>query len=131
MPTATATYLAEHPVDARIAVGGAAAQADPAAQAIVGSDRYDTSTRVASRFFPHPGAVGAASGQSFPDGLAGGAALGIYGAPLVLTASSALPAAASGYLQANSASISGAVVFGGPITVSDGVAQQVGTAIAG
>lgn len=57
---------------------------------IFGPDRYSTAAAVAQRF---PGAtpVYLASGVTFPDALAGGAAAAVAGAPLLLTPPDALP----------------------------------------
>ncbi len=46
---------------------------------VFGQDRYETSTKVAQTFFPGGSYVGYASGQSFPDALAGGALMGADG----------------------------------------------------
>ena len=40
---------------------------------LVGNDRYETGTKVASTFFSNPDMVTFASGQNFPDALSGGA----------------------------------------------------------
>src|SRR5207247_11158152 len=72
MPSVTSAYLGAHPGSV-FALGGPAAAADPAATAVVGTDRYDTATHVAVRFFSGVAAVGVADGLNFPDALAGGA----------------------------------------------------------
>lgn len=129
MPEETLTYLAEHPTDTRYAVGGPAASADPVASAVVGGDRYDTSAKVAQRFFANPGAVGIASGTSFPDGLSGGALLGREGWPLLLTDPDGLPVVVHAYLSTNSASIRAALIFGGTASVSVQISQQIQAAL--
>jgi putative cell wall-binding protein len=59
---------------------------------IAGSDRYQTAARLSQEVFPD-GAPAAfvATGLSYPDGLAGGAAAGALGAPILLIPSSSLP----------------------------------------
>src|SRR5205085_10480164 len=80
---ATAAYLSSHPAT-RYAIGGPAAAADPTATAIAGVDRYATAAAVQQRFFPAAARVAVASGRSFADGLAAGAAAGHFGPPLLL-----------------------------------------------
>ena len=128
---ATAAYLAARPSDARYAVGGPAAQADPAAMPTVGADRYATSVAVANRFFTGAQAVGVASGVNYPDGLAGGAVMGRLGCPLLLTTADRLPAVVGGYLSGHTDSIGAAAVFGGSTSVEDQVAQAIQTALDG
>lgn len=130
MPTATRAYVDEHSGVARYAVGGAAAQADPAATALVGATRYETAAVVAGRFFSSPSTVGVASGENYPDALAGGLHALRAGGPLVLTAPNTLPAPTASYLQANKASIASAWVYGGVSAVSESVKTAIGQAIA-
>ncbi len=51
LPAATSAYLSKRFDAARFAIGGSAAKADPGATAVVGADRYETATRLATRFF--------------------------------------------------------------------------------
>lgn len=81
---ATVAYLALHGSDVRYAVGGPAPQADPKAIPLVGADRFDTSARVAGRFFPAPPTVGLPTGLNFPDALAAAPLLGAEEAPVLL-----------------------------------------------
>jgi putative cell wall-binding protein len=115
----TAAYLAAHPADKRIAVGGQAAAADPAATPIAGVDRYDTAAKVATTMFsPTPTTFGAALGTNFPDALSGGARSGLAGEPLLLVTTSApLPAETAAYLSA--AKPSSGVLYGGTSAVDD------------
>ena len=128
----TATYLAAHSVDTRFALGGPAAAADPAATAIIGTDRYDTSNLVARRFFSAPPAVGVASGLggSFADGLSGGADSAERGGPLLLVQTTApLPASVATYLHDVRAFVKAAEAFGGTAVVGDDVLAAVGQQI--
>jgi hypothetical protein len=129
----TATYLAAHPSDTRHALGGPAAAADPAASPIVGSDRYDTSKKVATTFFANPTVVGVASGEDahFPDALGGGAHIGAKGGPLVLTQGTSLPSVVHNYLFNNAAVIASGYLYGGPAAVSDAVKTAIQNAISG
>ena len=88
MPAFTQQYLASRTGATIFALGGPAAAAGgaPAANQIVGADRYATAVMTAQRFFPNPTAIGIASGEAFPDGLTGGAHIGKIGGPLLLTA---------------------------------------------
>ena len=51
---------------------------------ISGSNRYDTSRKIASRFFPKATTVILASGKTFPDGLSGAPLAMAYKAPILL-----------------------------------------------
>lgn len=69
-------------------------------QRIAGADRYATSAAVSAKSFTSPqGAVFVASGQNFPDALAGGAAAAKQVGPLLLTSSSRLSGATSNELK--------------------------------
>ncbi|MBQ7247004.1 MAG: cell wall-binding repeat-containing protein [Lachnospiraceae bacterium] len=52
---------------------------------VSGKDRYDTSVRIAERFFSLPDCIALATGEKFPDGLTGGSLAYPIGAPLILT----------------------------------------------
>lgn len=123
----TASYLAAHKVGAHYALGGPAAAADPAAQAFIGIDRYDTAAQVADQFFPTPTTVGVATGTAFPDALAAGPLLATMGAPLLLVPpAGALPSAVTVELLLDTATAHNAVVFGGAAAIGDAIATQVG-----
>jgi putative cell wall-binding protein len=129
VPPGARTYLDGHTGVPRYAVGGAAAAADPGAPALVGASRYETATAVAGRFFTAPPTVGIASGDNYPDALAGGLHALRAGGPLVLTGRDALPPATASYLQANRASITSGWVYGGVAAVADGVVTAIRQAI--
>ena len=86
---------------------------------ISGPDRYATAAAVQAQFFPDPAGAYYASGYTYADALAGGAAAAHRGWPLLLTAPGALPA---------STPVVGSdrVVLGGTGAVSDGVRRQLG-----
>ncbi len=124
----TATYLAEHPGDTRYAIGGplAAAGADPAATPVYGTSLYDTSAAVASRFFPSPTTIGAATGANFPDALSAGPGLGLAKAPLLLVPPSGpLPASIASYLSGVAPGLTSGTLFGGPLAVADQVLAEL------
>ncbi len=126
----TAQYLTAHPGDTRYAIGGPAAAADPAAQPLVGPDRYATSIAVARDFFPSPSIVAVASGQTFPDALSGGAVAGAAGAPMILVPSQLpLPTPAQAYFDRYSNTVQSAWLFGGTAAVSTPVAKAIAQAL--
>jgi putative cell wall-binding protein len=124
MPPATAQYLAAHSTTPVIAIGGPAAAARPSALAIVGTDRYDTSSRVAAAFFPVDAPIaGLASGETFPDALAGGANIAIFRAPLLLTRKLTLPAVVSDYLDSHTSLA--VQLYGGTAAIDDAVLDEL------
>jgi len=130
LPPAVAQYLLDHPGAQYVAIGGPAAQAAPTATPVVGVDRFDTAVRVAESLFNAPTVVGAASGDSFPDGLSGGAMIGKTGGPLLLvTGSVGIPPIVQAYLQAHASTIGTVQVFGGPGAVSDAILNDLTQAI--
>jgi putative cell wall-binding protein len=124
LPAATSSYLSAHASAHVYAIGGPAAAADRSATALVGTDRYATSVLVANKFFTAPTVAGVASGENFPDALAGGAYLAHAGGPLLLTASDTLPAAITQYLTSVRLTLTAIDVFGGPSAVSNDVLSK-------
>ena len=130
LPAETSAYLSAHP-GAVYAIGGPAAAADPAATAIVGADRFDTSIDVATKFFSAPSQVGIATGLSFPDALSAGALLGHVTAPLLLVATSSVPGSVTTYLAAVKGTVTTGYLIGGPNTVNQSVADAINLALGG
>lgn len=93
-----------------------------------GANRYETATLIATHG-THMGllwnGVGIASGEAFPDALAGGAALGAMRTVLLLTPPASLDSYASAALDANKAEIDGVHFLGGTSAVSTGVEASV------
>lgn len=87
---------------------------------IAGSDRYDTAARIsAATFAANVPVVYLATGATFPDALAGGAAAARTGGPILLTRPGAMPPATIAELQRlKPARI---VVLGGPTIIGDGL----------
>jgi len=147
MPQATRDYVTSAGFATKgtvLAVGGQAVQASAGvagATPVAGSSRYDTAAAVAKLFSSQQfftdatQLVGVATGENWPDALAGSALLAYGGGPLVLTKGTTLPDASADALrtlQADARSAGGvkqALVFGGSDVVSDAVAGQVGTAL--
>jgi hypothetical protein len=129
MPPAVATYLGGLTSPTVYAIGIAAAQADPSATAYFGGDRFATSALVAQKFFTSPTVVGVATGYDFPDALAGGAAMGIKGGPVLLSDPNMLPSADALYLTDSQSTIGQAFLFGGQGALSPAIARTVSNLI--
>jgi hypothetical protein len=102
---------------------------------VVGKDRYATASQLAGQFgaLTH---VGVATGTSFPDALSGGAYQASLGQPLLLTDPASLPATAAAalaplYTNAYLPWPRSVAIFGGPGAVSDGVRDQIVSAVHG
>jgi putative cell wall-binding protein len=94
-----------------------------------GPNRYETAARIidaglAKRWIDLD-TLGVATGVNFPDALGGGAALGYYGSPVLLTSGTALSPAAAAFLDRHQYEIGRVDVFGGTTTVSDTVKSAV------
>ena len=134
MPSATKGYLAGHLGAEVFAIGGAAAKAapnTPADHQLVGIDRYETGTKVASHFFDSPDLLIFASGENFPDALSGGAFAALLDAPIVLVRTDIIPAVVTTYLRANEKSVSGSAVVGGAGVVTDKVRTSLESSLNG
>lgn len=95
---------------------------------LAGNDRYATSAAVAATFEPDVPVVYIASGYAFADALTAAAAAGSLGAPVLLSAPTALPAVIRAQiLRLNP---SRAIIAGGTIVVSDAVLRAVRDAVA-
>ena len=130
LPPSTSAYISANPQAQVWAVGAQAAAAAPAgAQNLVGVDRFETSARVAERFFPSPTFVGISSGVNFPDALAGGAHAAGRGSPLLLSLPEGLPGPVLSYLQARRDAITAGVLYGGSVALSENVRTGVEQAI--
>jgi putative cell wall-binding protein len=90
-----------------------------------GADRYDVAVKVSARHFPSSDTVYLASGQNFPDALAGSAAAGAEKAPVLLTLRDRVPDAVRN--EVARLKPQRIVVLGGPSTVSDSVLSTLTT----
>jgi hypothetical protein len=88
-----------------------------------GSDRYATAAAISAGWAPGVPVVYVATGLNFPDALAGAAAAGALGAPLLLVTGTTVPAATAAELaRLKPGRI---VILGGSGAVSDDVASQL------
>ena len=96
-----------------------------------GAKRYDTAVAVSKATYPTPGVpvVYIANGEDFPDALAGAAAAGKLGGPVLLTPAGGLPSVVSTELdRLNPQRI---VILGGTGVVSTTVEKQVAQYVGG
>ena len=91
---------------------------------IAGSDRYDTAARLAA-FAEFPDTVFVATGLGFADALAGAAAAGSIGVPLLLTTRDAVPGPTSAKLAGFNPNPTRCVALGGTSVISDYVSWQL------
>lgn len=96
---AAQAFVDAHPSAQLTAVGPAASTAVPEARSLDGTDPYGTSVMVAQAFFPGAQRAVVASGEAFPDGLAGGALAGSLGVPMLLSPQAALANPVTNYLS--------------------------------
>ena len=136
VPSSTATELARlRPGTIRV-IGGPGVVSDGVldtlrgyatsgvAQRLSGANRYATAAAVsADTFAPNVPAAYVATGANFPDALAGVAAAGLAGAPILLTAPDVIPGETAAELsRLRPGRI---VVLGGPTVVSEAVAATL------
>ena len=141
LPPATATELARLAPARIVVLGGPAVVSDTVLVAladyttgsvtrIAGSDRYATAARIsAAAFAPGVAVAYVASGGSFPDALAGGAAAAHMHGPILLTKPGILPPATAAELTRLAPGR--IVVLGGPSMVSDAVVARLDSLTAG
>lgn len=135
VPAATAAELERLAPQRIVVLGGPTAvsqrvEADLATytggdvQRLAGGDRYATAAAVsAASFQPGVEVAYVATGENFPDALAGGAAAAADAAPMLLASGDALPAATEAELRRLQPDR--IVVLGGNEAVSQGVEQQL------
>lgn len=93
---------------------------------ISGVDRYATSAAIAEYFYPAPLAVTFATGQNFPDALAGGVLAGLSilspsGLPMLLVQRESVPGAIGNYIAAHAGTIddvTSGYILGGESAIS-------------
>lgn len=108
----------------RTPAGGTAPLNSPTMQRLAGSDRYATAAAVsAATFAPGTPVAYVATGATFPDALAAGAAAASHDGPVLLVASDSIPSAtASELARLQPGTIK---VIGGAAMVSDGVVEAL------
>ena len=144
--TTTQNYLNTRTFATKVAIGGTAATAagrtGQAWGGLAGGDRYETAAKVAEQFtsrafFEDSTTIaGVATGENWPDALAGSGLVAYGGGPMILTRPGDLPAssrAALVALQADARSTGGAIddvlVFGDAKSVSDSTYAAIGDAV--
>jgi putative cell wall-binding protein len=138
VPAATATELLRLQPGRVVILGGPGAVSDGVAGTLSyyttggvfrlsGSDRYSTAAAIsAATFAPGVPVAYVATGLNFPDALAGAAAAGYLGAPILLVTPDSVPAATVAELaRLNPGRV---VILGGPGAVSDAIVGILGAA---
>jgi len=135
LPSETASELARLKPGRIVVVGGTAVVTDAVLTAaakytkgsvvrVAGANRYATAADVSSfAFSPGVGTVVIATGENFPDALAGGPAAIVWGGPMLLVQHNAVPTATVAELQRLKPGR--IVVLGGTAAVSSSVASQL------
>lgn len=93
------------------------------AKRLSGVDRYATAAAINNEFYVGglaPACIGVATGENFPDALAGGKHAGSKNCPIVLIKRVGVPGPTSTYVIANAGTISGGFVYGGIAPIPDG-----------
>ncbi len=122
-------YRDEQAAKPRYAIGAPAAQADPGATAITGTDQYDTAFKVAEQFFGNAPVAGIASGVNFPDAMAGVPHAKRAGGPILLTDPNQLSDRTRVYLTNHANTIDLAFIYGGPAAIKTSVDPEVSNAM--
>ena len=125
----TQAWLTAHPSLPAVIVGGAVGT-DPGVTTLAGTDRYDTSVKVAEHFFSALTNAAVASGQVFPDALSGGAHIALLGGPILLSQSGTLPATVRAWFTINARQLTTVYLYGGTSTLADAIATQISSATA-
>ena len=94
---------------------------------LAGSDRYATMAMASKKAFEEHSCktIIVATGQAFPDALAGSALAGVYGCPIILTKTSALSPQAAEELRRLAASSCKVLILGGNGAVSEAVENAI------
>ena len=138
LPSATSNALRDLGIQHVIITGGPSAVSSVvelqlgalgiSTERVAGATRYDTALALANlsigRYGYSPATIDIATGESFPDALAGGSHAGTNGSPLILTpnatpSGSTTPAVCN-FLQANGAAITRGTILGGRSAVKSG-----------
>jgi putative cell wall-binding protein len=136
LPPESASAISTLGIRHVVIMGGTAAVSDGVAaqinalgattQRVAGSDRYATATAVADFELANvagwsAATIDLATGETFADALAGGAAAGKTSRSIALTSSAALNTPTSNWLRAHASSLANGRVLGGTNAVSDDV----------
>ncbi|WP_309065066.1 cell wall-binding repeat-containing protein [Microbacterium sp.] len=138
LPAETADALAYHAPSRIVVLGGTgsvsatvanqaktAAGTNPTVQRLAGPDRYQTAVEISKATFttPRVPVIYVASGAGFADALAGAAAAGYRGGPVLLSAQGSASAAVLAEIERLDPVR--VIVLGGPAAVSDTVVAQI------
>lgn len=129
VPEVLEDYLVVNPEIDLLAVGGPAAAALPAADSVVGANRFETATLLAEVLPPTGDMVGLSTGFEFADALAATAYTARRDGVMLLTQVNSVPLFTADYLA--EAEIDTVQVFGGLLAVSDAVRRAVSEILAG
>lgn len=129
LPAPVAGWLAGRTFATTVVVGGTSSVSDAvaatlaghaatpaAAVRLAGADRYDTSAAVATAVFPDAVTALVATGDDFPDALAGVPAAAVNAAPILLLPQRCTPLSLVDYIAGSQ--VSGEIVLGGPTAVT-------------
>lgn len=129
LPASVNTWLANKTFKASLIVGGPTSVSNDiaatltthttdatASTRIAGADRYDTAAAVAATVFPDATTAVVATGDNFPDALAGVPAAALNAAPMLLLPQQCTPVSVSDYLI--NSQISSEIILGGPTAVT-------------
>ncbi|MGE5660914.1 MAG: cell wall-binding repeat-containing protein, partial [Ignavibacteriales bacterium] len=139
LPTVTSSVLVEHYIDDAILVGGRAAISDDVAKDITsivsihwdgsdpnrslvrywGMDQYETSIAIARGLRANTSIITVATGENFPDALAGSALAARTGSPIILVDKNMSKASVSNFLSDNSGQMRQVYLLGGKAVITD------------
>lgn len=91
---------------------------------VAGQDRFSTAVDIAKAGFPKPTSVVLATGEDWPDGLAGAAEAARFGGPVLLVERDHLPSVVVAYLTALKGQVKDVYSLGGHAAVAAGVVSQ-------
>lgn len=94
-----------------------------AVERISGIDRYETSLKIAKKYYPNTTKVGVANGTVFPDALSGGTSAYINQMPIVLVGKSSMPSDTQTWIKETIKDQ--VILFGGKAVISDEIAKMI------
>ncbi len=133
-------YLTEHRnyIEEIHVIGGTTAvesqvlnQADSlgTTQRTAGENRWETSAKIAEKFFGDPQYATLATGEDFPDALSGGVYAASLEAPILLTPADRLPSEVFDYLNSSNPGVEDIKAFGGKNAIQDRVLMEAEEAL--
>lgn len=125
----TADFVAGSAALAVVTIADDESPLRPGVTRLSGADRYQTAVAISQDAFPEPGSaetVLLASGENFPDGLAGGPLAVHLGGPLLLTPGESLHEATSAEIRRVLRPGGTVHILGGVKSVSEAVAAEIG-----